>query len=72
MRILEVDDVISLLRSEVERAGTQEAWGKKNGIDRTAINKTLKGERSPSTAILKALRLRVAFVSEKKTPRRRP
>jgi DNA-binding phage protein len=69
MRIFEVDDVISLLRYEVKRAGGQDAWGKKNGFHRTVVNKALNGERPPSTAILKALRLRVAIVSEKKTSR---
>ena len=39
MRHLEVEDVIALLRSEVERAGGQSPWGRKNGINRTTLNK---------------------------------
>ena len=64
MRHLEVADVISLLRSEVKRAGGQSPWGRKNGINRTTLNKVLSGQRPPTASIIKALKLRIVFVSE--------
>ena len=33
MRILEQKDIVQLLRSEVEKAGSQIAWAKKHGVD---------------------------------------
>jgi DNA-binding phage protein len=64
MRHLDVEDVISLLRSEVKRAGGQSPWGRKNGINRTTLNKVLNGLRPPTPSIIKALKLRIVFVSE--------
>jgi DNA-binding phage protein len=64
MRHLDVEDVIALLRSEVKRAGGQSPWGRKNGINRTALNKVLNGQRAPTASIIKALNLRIVFVSE--------
>jgi len=58
-KILEQKDVVRLLREEVERAGGQVAWSKKTGVNRTNLNRILKGERPPSKAILDALKLRV-------------
>jgi DNA-binding phage protein len=64
MRHLDVEDVIALLRSEVERAGGRSPWGRKNGINRTTLNKVLNGQRPPTASIIKALKLRIVFVSE--------
>jgi hypothetical protein len=58
-KILEQKDVVRLLREEVERAGGQVAWSKKMRVNRTNLNRILKGERPPSKAILDALKLRV-------------
>jgi DNA-binding phage protein len=61
VQILELDDVVTLLRREVEQAGSQTAWSKKTGIDRATLNQVLKGRRSPTQGILAALNLRTVF-----------
>jgi len=62
MRTFELEDVIRLLRSQVKHAGGPTAWAKKTGIDRTTLSRVLHGQRPPTKAILKALKLRVIFV----------
>jgi len=47
MRILEQNDIVQLLRSEVEEAGGQTAWAKKHGLERTAVNKVMHRGRPP-------------------------
>jgi len=64
MRILELEDVISLLRSEVERAGSQRAWANRNSISRISVNKILNGQRLPFPRVIRALKLRMVFVSD--------
>ena len=68
MRLLEPKDVIRVLRFEVERAGGPTAWAKKTGIDRTIISKVLNDRRPLPKEIIKALKLRMVFVSEPKLP----
>jgi DNA-binding phage protein len=68
MRVLELEEVIFLLRTEVKRAGGQEAWAKKTGVNRTVVNKVLNGHQQPTKRIMKALKLRVVFASEPKSP----
>jgi DNA-binding phage protein len=68
MRFLELKDVIRLLHSEVERAGGQTAWGKKTGNDRTTINRVLNDRQPPTKKIIRALKLRMVFVSKPKSP----
>ena len=68
MSFLELKDVIRLLRSEVERAGGQAAWAKKTGANRTLINRVLHDRQPPSKKIIRALKLRMVFVSEPKSP----
>jgi DNA-binding phage protein len=69
MHILEVEDVVRLLRSEVKRAGGQVAWASKNGLNRIVVNKVLNGKTSPTKKIINALKLRMVFVSEPDLPR---
>jgi DNA-binding phage protein len=69
MRFLELKDVIRLLRSVVERAGGQAAWAKKTGIQRTTINKALNDQGLLTKKIIRALKLRMVFVSKPKSPR---
>ena len=44
MKVLEVKDVIDLLRAEVRRAGGQAAWAKQAGANRIVVNKILNGQ----------------------------
>ena len=68
MSFLELKDVIHLLRSEVERAGGQVGWSKKTGNNRAVLNKVLNGHQPPTKSIIRALKLRVVFVLEPKSP----
>ena len=67
MRFLELKDVIRLLRSEVKRAGGQAAWAKKTGVNRTVINRVLNDKQPPTKKMIRALKLRMVFVSEPKS-----
>lgn len=62
MSFLEIEDVISLLRAEVGRAGSLAAWGRSAGVDRSLVSAVLHGRRRLSKKMLKALRIRIAFV----------
>jgi DNA-binding phage protein len=64
MRQLEIEDVISLLRAEVKRAGGPAAWSRETGIHRTTISKVLCGLQAPTKGIISALGLRTIIVSE--------
>ena len=64
MRVFELNDVIWLLHSEVERAGGQVAWSKKTRVNRTVLNRVLNGRYPPTLTIIKALKLRPVFVPE--------
>jgi DNA-binding response OmpR family regulator len=68
MHVFEIADVIRFLRSEVRRAGGQAAWANKTGVNRVIVNKILNGKASPNKKIIKALKLRVVFVSKLKLP----
>jgi hypothetical protein len=75
--VLELDDVVALLRREVEKAGGQVAWSKRTGIHRTVLNTVLKGRRSPTASMIAALNLRVVFTPGKgswlrRLPRQKP
>ena len=67
MRFLELKDVIGLLRSKVERAGGQTAWAEKTGINRTIINRVLNDREPPTKKIIRALKLRMVFVSKRES-----
>jgi hypothetical protein len=59
--ILELADVIALLRSEVAKAGNQRAWANRTGLDRTVLNQILRGRRPPTPHVIELLKLRVVF-----------
>jgi DNA-binding phage protein len=67
-------DVVGLLRAEVARAGGQQAFALKTGVDRTALNKVLSGVRKPSPRMVEVLGLRAVFVRKEFSPanRRQP
>jgi hypothetical protein len=62
MRMLDIDDVVCLLRSEVSRAGGQAAWAKATGVNRVLVNRVLNGQRPPTKKMISALELRTVFV----------
>ena len=63
-RLLKLNDVIRLLRSEVKRAGSQRAFARKAGVNISVVSKTLRRMVLPSEKILSALKLRVAYLSK--------
>jgi DNA-binding phage protein len=55
--MLDSKAVVRLLRAEVERAGGQSSWARRQGIDRTLLNRILCGRKPPTEEIIKALKL---------------
>jgi hypothetical protein len=60
--LLNLNDVVRLLRSEVKRAGSQRAFARKSKVNVGVVSKTLRGIVLPSEKILSALNLRVGVV----------
>ncbi len=60
-RVFNDHEVRQLLRAAVERAGTQVAFAKRHGLDRTHLNQVLKGKSRVSGSVLKCLGLRNAY-----------
>jgi len=63
MQALGVQDVVKLLRDEVERAGSQSQFARQKGVERSLINKVLQGERLPTSRLCRALGLEWVLVS---------
>jgi hypothetical protein len=61
MRMLDDQDVVRVLRSEVERAGGQSSWARKERIDRSLLNRVLRGRKPPTKRIIRALKLCNAY-----------
>jgi DNA-binding phage protein len=58
MKPLRVQDVLKLLRREIDRAGGQSEWARQTGVYRTHLNKVLNGWRPPGPSICRALGLK--------------
>jgi len=63
-QILDLEDVIRLLRSEIERAGSQRMFARKAGVNVSVVSRTLRGQVLPSRNILRALKLRTVYLSK--------
>ena len=63
-RLLVLDDVIRLLRSEVKRVGSQRAFARKPDVNVSVVSKTLRRIVLPSEKILRALKLRTVYLSK--------
>ena len=63
MQALHVQDVVRLLREEVEQAGSQSEFARQKGLARSLINRVLKGERLPTSRLCRALGLEWVLVS---------
>jgi hypothetical protein len=59
--IFDDNDVIRLLRAAVEREGSQTAFAKRHGIERTRINAILSGRRPVTESVVNALGLRRTY-----------
>jgi hypothetical protein len=53
--LLDAQDVRDILRREIRHLGSQLAWAKKFGVQRSNVNATLSRKRPPSGLLLKAL-----------------
>ena len=67
-QLLSAEDVIRILHAEIEKAGSQTAWARRTGANRSSLNLALTGRQPVTRNLLDALGLErvVAF-----TPRRR-
>ena len=63
MQALRIQDVVKLLRDEVERVGSQSEFARQKGVERSLINKVLQGERVPTSRLCWALGLEWVLVS---------
>jgi hypothetical protein len=63
--LLRIEDVIRILREEVEDAGGQAEWARQMGVNRPNMNSAITGKRPPTRDVLKALGLRKVFAYEK-------
>jgi hypothetical protein len=61
-RVFNDDDVLHLLRAAVEREGSQMAFAKRYGINRTYLNMVLHGKKPVNNVIVQALALRKVYV----------
>jgi hypothetical protein len=61
-QLLSHEDVVELLRAEIESAGTESAWARRTGANRTSLNLALKGRVGLQRNILEALGLRKVVV----------
>ena len=63
--VFDDDDVVHLLRAAIEREGSQMAFAKRYGVNRTYLNMVLNGKRHLSGRLVKALGLRKVYVAER-------
>jgi len=69
--MLDDKDVVRLLRSEVERAGGQSAWARRERIDRSLLNRVLGTHKPPTEKIIRALKLCHVYASDGPQDRRK-
>jgi hypothetical protein len=55
------DEVVQLLKTAVEREGSQVAYAKRHGLNRSHLNQILNGNKRAGSAFLKALGLRNVY-----------
>jgi hypothetical protein len=60
--VLNDDDVADLVKAAVKREGSQAAFAKRNGINRTDLSAFLNGRRGISASLAKAFGLRRVWV----------
>jgi hypothetical protein len=61
--IFDEDDIVRLLRAAVEREGSQAAFAKRHGIERTS-NAILSGKRPVTESVANALGLRRTYTAK--------
>jgi|SRR5215469_1364490 len=64
MQILRIQEVIKLLREEVQRAGSQSEFARQKGVQPSLVNRVLRGDRFPPLRLCRALGLEWVLVSQ--------
>jgi hypothetical protein len=59
--IFEEEDVVRLLRVEIQKDGSQAAWARRRGIERANVNAMLSGRIPVSKTVADALGLRRTY-----------
>ncbi len=62
--ILDEQDVLRLLRVEVEKDGSQAAWARRRRIERPSVNAMLSGRIPVSRSVAEALGLRRTYTAK--------
>jgi hypothetical protein len=62
--MLNNDDVLDLLRAAVKREGSQTAFAKHHGLNRSYLNMVLRGKRPMGHAVADALGLRIVYIAK--------
>ena len=57
-------DVVALLRAAIQHEGSQFAFARNYGVNRSYLNMVLNGKKSPGSSVTKALGLRIVFVAD--------
>ena len=60
--LLSHEDVVQLLRTEIDKAGTESEWARRTGANRTSLNLALKGRVGLQKNILDSLGLKKVVV----------
>jgi len=61
--IFDEQDVVHLLRAEVEKDGSQAAFARRRNVERMYVNAILGGKRPVTKTVAKALGLRRAYTA---------
>ena len=69
--LLDLKEVVRLVRDEVEQAGSQAEWARKTGVNKPDLSSTVTGKRPPTRDILRALNLTKAFAYQRVSGRHR-
>jgi len=71
-RVLRLDDVVRVLRQEVQKVGTQAEFARKGKVRATNLNSTITGKRPPTKDVLRTLNLKKVFAYEPSMKQRKP
>ena len=63
---MDIEQLLTLLRDECTKAGTQAAWAKSFGLSAPYVSDVLNGRRDPGKGILDALSVREIITYEKR------
>ena len=64
LKLLSTEDLVQLLRDEVERAGGQSAWARNEHVNRPHLNKVLAGRKAITPALLKKLKVKTVYIRD--------